>query len=330
MEKPLHVFVGIDISKDSFDYYFKTAEGKVFKGKINNDHDGFLEFLSIIPLSEAWVLMEASGPYYYQLACILFEQGVNVSVINPLVIKRFTQMQLKRTKTDSADAKYIATFGELLPLEGWKPLKEGYLFIKQWNAYRKQFVKHLHAVSMKLESFLATGTVDELLRTSIEKEIAEAEEKIKEADKQLKILIEKENGPLKKQLESIPGIGPQTSLLLIVALRGFTDFETYKQVISYIGLSPRIYESGTSVKGKGKICKMGMSAVRKCLYMAATSAMTYNIPCKNLYKRLRAKGKAHKLAIIAVANKLLKQAFAIAKSGSFFDKNYTPVKAVTK
>lgn len=330
MEKPQYVSVGIDISKANFDYYFKKTDGKQCKGKLENNEEGFHEFLSKIPVSEAWVVMEATGPYYYQLACFLFDQGIKVSVINPLVIKRFTQMQLKRTKTDSADAKYIAAFGEMVSLKPWKPMKECYLLIKQWYAYRKQLLKHLHAISMKMESFTATGIINKILITTMEMEISETEGKIKEADKHLKTLVEKESGQLKKQLESIPGIGPQTSLLLIVALRGFTDFKTYKQVISYVGLSPRIYESGTSLKGKGKICKMGMATVRKCLYMAATTAMSFNEPCQQLYKRLRSKGKAHKLAIIAVANKLLKQAFAIVKSGAFFDKNYIALKAAAK
>ncbi|WP_051049883.1 IS110 family transposase [Nafulsella turpanensis] len=143
-------------------------------------------------------------------------------------------------------------------------------------------------------------------------------------------LIEEENGALKEQLESIPGIGPKTSLLLIVALRGFENFQNYKQVISYLGLSPRIYESGSSVRGKAKICKMGMAEVRKCLYMAARSAKLYNKTCKELYERLRKKGKAHRVAMIAVVNKLLKQAFAIVEAGNLYEKDYQPKQLETK
>jgi transposase len=329
MEKSLYVFIGVDISKDKFDVYFKTFEGQIVKAKYSNDTEGFLEFISKLP-DNAWVVMEASGPYYYQLASFLYEQGIEVSVINPLVIKRFIQMQLKRTKTDSADAQSIATYGGIMEIKPWEPLKECYLQIKQWYTYRKQLMKHQHAIRMKMEAFIATGPVNEHIRKAIEEELFRVNENLKMTDKQLNELIEKENGELKKQLESIPGIGPKTSLLLIVALRGFTSFHNYKQVISYLGLSPRIYESGTSVKGKAKICKMGMSEVRKCLYMAAISAKIHNEPCKDLYLRLRSKGKAHKVAMIAVVNKLIKQVFAIAKSGIPFDKNYCSSKALAK
>lgn len=81
-----------------------------------------------------------------------------------------------------------------------------------------------------------------------------------------------------------------------------------------IGLSPRVFESGTSVKGKAKICKMGMARMRKLLYLCAMRAITCNKACMEMYARLKEKGKNGKLALIAVANKLLKQAFVIGNS----------------
>lgn len=329
MEKQEQTYIGVDISKAKFDIYFKSATGQETKAKLDNNAAGFAELLSHLP-SEPWVVMEASGPYYYQLACFLYDQGITVSVVNPLVIKRFSQMQLSRTKTDSADAKSIAEYGSLLQMNPWKPLKACYLEIKQWYAYRKQLLKHRHAVQMKLEAFVSTGELNSLLRESIDDELFRLDENIKGVDRHLDRLIEQENSQLREQLESVPGIGPKTSLLLIVALRGFEDFQNYKQVISYLGLSPRIYESGTSVKGKAKICKMGMSEVRKCLYMAARSARAYNKACTELYTRLRAKGKAHRVAMVAVVNKLIKQAFTIVRSDGYYVQDHYTTRVVTK
>lgn len=329
METLKQTIVGVDISKANFDYCFKGADGKKAKGKLSNDKQGFQQLLKMIP-SESWVVMEASGPYYYPLACFLYEKDIKVAVVNPLVIRRYMQMQLKRTKTDAADAKNIAAYGEKMELKPWKPLKENYLKIKQWHTVRKQLQKHLHATTQQMEAFLATGKLGSKLRAALEEEIRRINKKINGIEKQMHELIEEENSALKEQLESIPGIGPKTSLLLIVALRGFEGFENYKQVISYLGLSPRIYESGSSVKGKAKICKMGISEVRKCLYMAARAGRKYNASCKELYERLRAKGKPHKLAMIAVVNKLLKQAFALVETGTLYQKDYQPKLAETK
>ena len=329
MEKPKQAVVGVDISKAYFDFYFIDNEGQKGKGRSSNGKQGFEQFLKMMP-SESWVVMEASGPYYYQLACFLNDKGIKVAVVNPLVIRRFMQMQLKRTKTDAADAKSIASYGDKMELKLWQPLKENYLKIKQWYTIRKQLLKHLHATTLQMEAFLATGKLDTNIKGTLELEIRQLNKKISTVEKQMNELIEEENSALKEQLESIPGIGPKTSLLLIVALRGFEGFDNYKQVISYLGLSPRIYESGSSVKGKSKICKMGMSEVRKCLYMAARSARKYNATCKDLYERLRKRGKAHRQAMIAVVNKLLKQAFAIVEAGTLYEKEYQPKLAETK
>lgn len=323
MEKDQVFVVGVDVSKATFDVYFLAQKNKKHQLKLKNQKEGFLELLSFLPKEgKVKVVMEASGPYYYQLASFLDEKHIEVAVINPLVIKRFCQMQLQRTKTDKADAKAIFQYGSLIQTKAWQPLKENYLKIKQLYTRRKELVKHQRATLQQLESFLATGQLDKWLKQEMLKDIEELKSDIKCIDNKLEELIQQENGALKEQLESIPGIGPKASLLLIVCLRGFEGFENYRQVISYLGLSPRTFESGTSVKGKAKICKMGMGQIRACLYMAAISAKKYNKACKDLYERLRAKGKAHKQAMIAVVNKLLKQAFALVESGEMFKPEY--------
>ena len=89
-------------------------------------------------------------------------------------------------------------------------------------------------------------------------------------------------------------------------IRSNIRFTDYRKLSSYIGICPRLFESGSSVKGKTRICKMGMSRIRAMLYMCSWSAKRCNKTCRELYERLIAKGKAKKQALIAVANKLLK------------------------
>src|SRR5690554_4484479 len=153
------------------------------------------------------------------------------------------------------------------------------------------------------------------LDKEIQEEIEDYNKKIEERERLINDLINQEYSGLMANLKSIPGIGDRSATVMILNTRGFQDFQSYKQVISYFGLSPRIFESGKSIKGKAKICKMGMSQVRKTLYMGARSAIRYNKACKELYDRLKAKGKPYRVALIAAVNKLIKQAFSIAKSG---------------
>ncbi|AMR29485.1 hypothetical protein A0257_21915 [Hymenobacter psoromatis] len=114
---------------------------------------------------------------------------------------------------------------------------------------------------------------------------------------------------------SIPGIGRKPAGMLLLFAGGFTHFDSYRQVIALAGLSPREHTSGTSIRGKVRITKMGGGLIRGKLFMCSLSAKKANAVCATLFDRLVAKGKNKKLALIAVCNKLLKQAFAIIKSG---------------
>ena len=114
----------------------------------------------------------------------------------------------------------------------------------------------------------------------------------------------------------------KTALFLIVVTDGFKKFETASQLCSYVGITPTIRESGSSVRGRSRISKVGNKKLRNLVFLAAFSAYKYNKACKALFDRIVAKGKSKKLALIAVANKLLKQAFAIAKSGLPYDENF--------
>ena len=117
-------------------------------------------------------------------------------------------------------------------------------------------------------------------------------------------------------------IGKRATAILIVTTQDFRHTESDQQLISYAGLSPKEYRSGTSIRGLVRICKQGGSLLRHTLYMCALNAKETNAACKALFDRLVAKGKNKKLAVIAVCNKLLKQVTGVVKSKCLFDKNY--------
>lgn len=126
-------------------------------------------------------------------------------------------------------------------------------------------------------------------------------------------------------LKTIPGIGDKTALFLIVITDGFQKFEKASQLCSYVGITPTIRESGSSVKGRSRISKVGNKKLRNFLFLCAFNACKVNKACRQIYERIVNKGKSKKLALIAVANKLLRQSFAIAKSGLPYDEAYVSV-----
>ena len=123
-------------------------------------------------------------------------------------------------------------------------------------------------------------------------------------------------------LKSIPGIGNKTGIMLLVLTNGFTNFENGNQLCSYAGITPIIRQSGSTVRGKSRISKMGNPKLRNLLFMCSFTACKHNKACRDIYERIIAKGKSKKLALIAVCNKLLKQAFAVATSGLPYDDNF--------
>jgi ribosomal protein S13 len=116
-------------------------------------------------------------------------------------------------------------------------------------------------------------------------------------------------------LTSIKGIGVTLAAALIVATGGFTYFDNAKQLTRYLGLSPIYQQFGTSVNVKGHINQNGDSNLRSQLYVAAFSSLRCNAECKACFDRLRSNGKPGKVAVVAVANKLIRQAFAVVTQG---------------
>jgi transposase len=309
-------YVGIDISKDDFDVAI-TYNGVYRHFKFTNNLKGFKELLKKLN-ADHWVVMEASGPYYLKLSCYLHENGIAVSVVNPLVIKRFCQMRMVRAKTDKKDAQMIAEYGKTEQPAAWEPDQPFMMELKQMVAALALLTKTRTAFERQLEAFGENPTISATCIESINKVLKEVAQQEAAIEKQMQAIIQKQYGEVQELLLSIPGIGPKTSALLIIATDGFTKFFTAKQLISYLGLCPRIYSSGKSVRGKSKITKMGVPRVRASLYMCTRSAKRCNKACKELYDRLIKKGKRSKVANVAVANKLVKQAFAIATKKQFY------------
>ena len=315
-------YIGIDISKEYFDLAIENEKGDYSSYQFTNDHKGFSKLLKLLP-DQSWCVMEASGPYYLRLATFLKDHNIKVSVVNPLVIRRFCQMMLMRAKTDKKDAIMIAQYGKInRPLQ-WIGEKGYVLELKQLQAFLDQLNKQRTSFVRQQQAFSQSTIQNRKVRTGISGQIRRIENEIVKVETEMLSIIELHHGEMFEQLQSIPGLGKKTSLLLIVLTGAFTKFENHKQLSSYFGLSPRIFESGKSIKGRAKICKMGMSRIRAMLYMCACTAKSCNKACKQLYDRLKAKGKSGKLALIAVANKLLKQAFSIVKNQTVYDENFS-------
>jgi len=310
-------FIGIDISKNTIDVWL-PAKGHF---TLLNSKKGFKELLKLIETDD-WCVMEATGSYYQQLALFLYENKVRVSVMNPLVIKRFIQMKLQRNKTDKSDARMIALYASEQPLKLWHPEPEYIKECKQLNTTIDIYRKQSTALKNKLHSIQSSGILRGEVVKSLKRQIKQLKKEVHSLEQQIEELIKNHESQMLTNISSIPGIGKKTAMLLISTTNAFSEFENHKQISAYFGIAPVERTSGTSIRGRSRISKSGNPAIRINLFLCSFTACKTNRQCKALYKRLVNKGKSKKLALVAVSNKLLKQSFAIAKSGIPYDPEY--------
>ena len=270
-------------------------------------------------------VMEATGYYQYQLAYYLQENSVVLSVENPLSVKRFIQMKLSKIKTDKSDSKLICEYAKQVDLKLWQGNSKHQLECLQMTRLLSVYTKQSTMLKNKLHGEAVLGQPSKLVVTSLKRSLRQLKKEIDTIEEKLLLLVNEVHKDVLTRLKSIPGIGKKTSLMLVVLTDGFDRFKSGSELCSYAGLTPIIRQSGSSVNGRARISKIGNQKLRNLLFMCSFNACKYNKACKAIYDRIVAKGKSKKLALIAVCNKLLKQAFAIAKSGLIYDDTYRSI-----
>jgi len=266
--------------------------------------------------------MEATGYYHYRLAYYLLENDIKVSVENPLAVKRFIQMKLSKIKTDKSDSKLICEYAKQVDLKLWQGNSKHQIECLQITRLLSVYTKQSTMLKNKLHGEAVLGNPSKAVVSSLKRSLKQLEKEMEKLEDKLLILVKQAHQDLLTRLKTIPGIGRKTAIMLVVLTGGFERFSSASELCSYAGLTPIIRQSGSSVNGRPRISKIGNQKLRNLLFMCSFNACKYNKACRDLYERIVAKGKSKKLALIAVCNKLLKQVFAIAKSGLIYDDTY--------
>ncbi len=156
-------------------------------------------------------------------------------------------MKLRRIKTDKSDAKLIAEYGREQKPKLWDPAPEYIVMCRMIQRTISQYVKHQTSLKNKLHSLESKGMTKGILVRSLRQNIKNLVLGIKKLEEEILRLIKEYEPELLSNLQSIPGIGRKTAILLISGTNAFSTFENHKQIISYLGLAPMEYSSGTSV-----------------------------------------------------------------------------------
>lgn len=307
--------IGLDISKDTIDATLHKTNGSIHYIKFKNNDDGLKQFRLWIKgnrIRKVYIGMEATG-IYYEKAADMLSSYYTVYVINPLKIKDYGKSRFNRTKTDKADSNLIADYikrhqDTLIPYQipKNKALQKLINLKNQLQQHQKQIKNRLHS------------TEEDFIR-NIHQDLIDT---IQDKMEQVKIAISEQ---IKKQtdnnhyrnLQTIPSIGKDTASVLYAQLTE-KHFKTANQFVSYAGLSPAIIQSGTSVRGRGRLSRYGNRRLKSTLYMPALCAYRFNAFPK-LINNLKKAVKPKMVIIVAIMRKLAKLAYYIVKTGQPYD-----------
>jgi transposase len=317
--------LGIDIAKQRVEVAL-LVEGKIKNKSFKNAPDGF-EALALwlrkLGIQQVSACLEATGNYGEDLAIYLHEAGHTVSIVNPARIKGFAQSELTRTKTDKVDAGIIARFCLAMTPESWIPPSP------EIRSLRALVRRADSLIGMRTQEKNRLGTSHESVTSLIKEHIDYLDKEIKKIRNQIADLIDQDPDLRQKKdlLASIPAIGKATIAVLLADLDNLGKFTHVRELVAFIGLAPRETLSGSSIKGKPRLCKTGNARLRKALYMPALVSIRYNPIMIAFYNRLKEKGKNGEVIVCAIMRKLVHVIFGVLKSGKKYNPNYKPIYA---
>jgi transposase len=316
--------LGIDIAKLKFNVCLIQHNGKLRHKVFPNTSTGFeqlLDWLSRQGVSTVHACLEATGTYGESLALFLHQAGHRVSVVNPAAVKAFAQSRLSRTKTDKVDAELIARFCQAQVPPAWTPLPEE---VRELQALVRR-LESLIEMRVMEENRLSSGITVDSVRRSVEELLAHLNEQIRRTEELIRQHISNHPG-LKRQselLDSIPGIAETTAARLLAEITDIKQYKSARQVAAYAGLVPRERQSGTSLRGRTRLSKIGNARLRRALYWPAITALRCSPFFQAWAKGLQERGKSKMSVVCAVMRKLVHLAYGVLKSEKPFDPQWT-------
>ena len=304
------IFVGVDISQDQLDVHVLPDN---MEFSCTRDEKG-LRFLvkSLKEMSPVLIVLEATGGYQNFVAAGLGAALLPFSVVNPARIRHFARAIGKLAKTDALDAYVIARYAEAIKPEPQALPCEEQTAMKELIARRRQLVKMLTAEKNRLKTVSTPS-----LRARIKSFLEAIDQEISVINDDLDAVIRSRPDWSEEDqlLQSVPGVGPNTSRTLLSDLPELGTLNRQK-IASLVGVAPMNRDSGL-MRGKRMITG-GRPSVRNMLYMATVASLRYNPKIAPFYRRLREAGKPAKVAIVAAMRKLLVMLNAILKSKTTF------------
>jgi len=322
-------FIGIDVSKLWLDFTVLNNELIVFQFQTDNTPSGIRLFVKKLQslVDFDWInavfCMEHTGIYNSHILEFLSKKGANICLESGMQIK--LSSGIKRGKNDKVDALRIAQYSykNRDELKLWKPRREIISQLSYLTTIRSRLINILKQLKTPIKE--SANYVDkkkykqsiQLCKLSIkstERDLADINKKIQEVIKADEVL-----NRLFKIITSITGIGPVTATEVIIATNEFKSITTAKKFACYSGVAPFEHQSGSSIRGKTRVSRLGNKKVKTLLHMSSLVATTYNKEIREYYQRKVLEGKNKMSVLNAVRNKLILRIYACVNQNKFYD-----------
>lgn len=318
--------LGVDVSKRKLDIAM-LAEGKLKSKVVENSSKGYAELTDWlirhkVSPADVHACMESTGIYSEPVALGLRKAGLKVSVVNPGCIKAFGRSENVRNKTDSVDAGLIARYCASAKPQLWEPPPLEQRQLKAWSD-RLVALKDMRQQEMNRIEALEFGGQMEVV-VHVRHHVVWLDEQIGQLERDIDDHIDR-HPDLKRDVDlitSIPGSGRGTAAKVIGHLGDVRRFANAKALAAFVGVSPSQRVSGSSVRGRTAMCRIGNDGLRAALYMPGLVARRHNPLLKLFADRLLATGMAKKAVIGAVMRKLVHLMYGVIKSGKPFDPKF--------
>ena len=309
-------YAGVDVAKDTVELALGLSASVESFVNEPSGHEALVKRLHEHEV--ALVVLEASGGYEFALACAAQAAGLAVAVINPRQARDFAKAMGYLAKTDAIDARMLAQLAQVIATH---PNRER--FVKVLADAEQQLLQALVLRRTQLIGMLTAerqrlSTSHAAARKSIEKLIKAIRLQLEDIEAQLAVHIERHHADVAGLLQSVGGVGPATTAVLIAELPELGTLDR-RQIAALVGVAPFNRDSG-KMRGK-RMIGGGRAQVRRSLYMAALVATRFNPTIARFYQRLLAAGKPKKLALVACMRKLLTILNAMVRSGKPWDES---------
>jgi len=322
------IAIGIDIANQTFTASACTAtfEPVFFGQTFDQTPAGYAALLTLcasIPRTQLQAVMEATGVYSERLSHYLYHQGVAVFVEPPLSIKKG---MYEREKSDPVDSRQIAEYAFRFQnrLHPWQPPAEILDQLKTLLTVREQFAKMRTAGKNTRRALQRKQYVHQETQRYYDQFIAKLDGWIADLEHDLEKILQT-NLQIQQtfaHVKNIPGVGFLLAVNVALVTEGFTQHLKYQSLSKYIGTCPLSYQSGTSVYRRPRADGAGPSRLRKLLYLSAMRLKKDSPEFRRYFERKVAEGKAPRLILNNLANKLLKIVCGVIKSGKPYIKGY--------